>query len=190
MTLTRHALRLVVREPKRSLAALVGIAIAAALVTSVLLFGTASGTTVTRRALADLPVDGQVVLSPTADAAAALANVRADPAVRSVSAFELAHFDSASANKAGSATQAGVGVLIGLDPAYTPTIGLFGISSGSLAPGEIAISRDLASNLGAVPGDSLAFALPGGASVTLKVSGIVSIDGADLITGPIDAAHR
>jgi putative ABC transport system permease protein len=190
MTLARHAIRLVVREPRRSLAALVGIAIAAALVTSVLLFGTASGTTVTRRALADLPVDAQVVLSPSADAAAALATVRADPAVRAVSAFELAHFNSAAANKAGSATQAGVGVLIGLDPSYTSTTGLFGISSGSLAAGQIAISRDLASNLGAVPGDSIAFALPGGASVTMKVSGIVSIEGADLITGPIDATHR
>jgi putative ABC transport system permease protein len=190
MILARHAVRLVVREPKRSLAALVGIAIAAALVTSVLLFGTASGTTVTRRALADLPVDAQVVLSPGVDAAAALATVRADPAVRSVSAFDLAHFNSASANKAGSATEAGVGVLIGVDPSYTQTTGLFGLSSGALSKGQIAISRDLASNLGAVPGDRLTFALPGGASVTLTVSGIASIAGADLITGPIDAAHR
>ena len=162
MNLFRHAVRLVVREPRRSLAALVGVAIASALVTSVLLFGAASGSTVTRRALADLPVDAQVVLGPNADAAAALAILKADPAVRTVSAFELAHFDSAATSKAGTATQTSVGVFVGVDASYTTTTGLFGLSSGSLAPGQVAISRDLASNLGAVPGDTITFALPGG----------------------------
>jgi putative ABC transport system permease protein len=186
----RHAARLVVREPRRSLAALVGVAIASALVTSVLLFGAASGSTVTQRALADLPVDGQVVLGSNAKTADALAIIKADPAVRSVSAFELAHFERAATNKAGTATQTSVGVLVGIDPSYTTTTGLFGLSSGSLEAGQVAISRDLASNLGAVPGDSISFALPGGASITLRVSGIISIIGADLILGPIDAAHR
>ena len=190
MNLLRHAVRLVVREPRRSLAAIVGVAIASALISSVLLFGVASGSTVTRRALADLPVDGQVVLGANADAAAALATLKADPAVAAVSAFELAHFDSAAASKAGTATQTSVGVLLGLDPSYTATTGLFPLSAGTLAPGEIAISRDLASNLGAVPGDTIAFTLPGGAAVSLKVAGIVSVAGADLVLGPIDAAHR
>lgn len=174
MNLFRHSIRLVAREPRRTLAALVGVTIASSLVMSVLLFGTASGATVTRRALADLPVDAQVVLSPGAGSAGALATITADPAVRTVSAFDLAHFDSASTNKAGAATQTSVGVLIGLDPSYTATTGLFPLSSGTVAPGDVAISRDLASNLGAVPGDSIAFALPGGGSVTLRVSGIVS----------------
>jgi putative ABC transport system permease protein len=190
MKLVVHALRLVVREPRRSLAALVGVAIASALISSVLLFGSASGTTVTRRALADLHVDGQVVLAQGADAVGALATLQADPAVRSVGLFDVAHFDSAAASKAGTATQTSVGVLLGIDPAYTSMTGLFGLSSGALAVGEIAISRDLASNLGVVPGDSIAFTLPGGAAVTFTVSGIVSIADADLVLGPIDAAHR
>ena len=190
MTLARHALRLVVREPRRSIAAMIGVAIASALITSVLLFGAASGTTVTRRALAGVPVDAQVVLQPGADASAALRIARADPAVHAVSGFTLAHFDRATADKGGTATQTSVGVLVGIDQSYTLTTGLFGLSSGSLAPGKIAISRDLSSNLGAVPGDSITFTLPGGASLTLAVSGIVSTSGADLILGPIDAAHR
>ncbi len=190
MILLRHAIHLVVREPRRSLAALAGVAIASALITSVLLFGTASGSTVTRRALAGLPVDGQVVLTPGADASAALALLAADPAARSVLPFDLAHFDSAAATKAGTATQTSTGVILGLDPSYTATTGLFGLSSGSLAPGGVAISRDLASNLGVVPGDTITFALPGGATVALPVSGVVSIAGADLVLGPIDAAHR
>lgn len=190
MSLAHHAARLVVREPRRSIAALIGVVIASALITSVLLFGAASGSTVTRRALADLPVDGQLILAPNADAAGVRAIAIADPAIRSTSAFELAHFDSAAASKAGSSTQTSTGVLLGLDAAYTATTGLFGLSAGSLAPGEIAISRDLASNLGSVPGDSIRFSLPGGSTVTLRVSGIVSIAGADLVLGPIDGAHR
>ena len=190
MNLFRHSVRLVVREPRRTLAAVVGVTIASALITSVLLFGTASGATVTRRALADLPVDAQVVLEPGADAGGALGILKADPAVGTVSAFGLAHFDSAATSKAGTATQTSVGVLVGIDPSYGVTTGLFRPSSGTIAQGEIAISRDLASNLGAVPGDSITFKLPGGGSVTLQVSGIMSIVGADLLLGPVDAAHR
>ncbi|MEO5966052.1 MAG: FtsX-like permease family protein, partial [Candidatus Limnocylindrales bacterium] len=190
MNIVRHALRLVVREPRRSLAAVVGVAIASALITSVVLFGAASGTTVTRRALAELPVDGQVVLAAGADAAVAHTTLESDPAVISVLPFDVAHFDAAAASKAGTATQTSVGVLLGIDPAYTTTTGLFGLSSGTLATGSIAISRDLASNLGVVPGDAISFSLPGGASITSAVSGVVSISGADLILGPIDAAHR
>ena len=52
------------------------------------------------------------------------------------------------------------------------------------------ISRDLATNLGAVPGNSVAFNLPGGGRAELRVSGIVDITGADLVLGPTDAAHR
>ena len=190
MILVRHALHLVVRESRRSLTAVVGVAIASALIASVVLFGAASGTTVTRRALADLPVDGQVVLAPGSDAGAVKATLSTDPAVSAVLRFDVAHFDTAASSKAGTATQTSVGVLVGIDPDYTATTGLFSLSSGSVNPGAIAISRDLASNLGVVPGDSITFTLPGGATVASAVSGIVSITGADLILGPIDAAHR
>ena len=190
MSLLRHAIHLVLREPRRSLVGIVGVSIASALVTSVLLFGIASGATVTRRALAALPVDAQVELSNGSDPAGAMQLVRSDPAVRTVTPFDLAQFDRAAADKSGTATQTSSGVLVGIDPSYTATTGLFGLSSGALKPGEVAISRDLASNLGVVAGDTVTFTLPGGAQTALKVSGIASIDAADLILGPLDAAHR
>ena len=190
MNLLQHSIRLVIREPRRSMAAFVGIAMASALTTSVLLFGTASGSTVTRRALADLRVDAQIVLAPDADPMAARSIVVADPAVRAVVPFDLAHFDAAALDKAGTATQTSIGVLVGVDPGYDGLTGLLGLSSGTVMPGQVALSRDLASNLGAVPGDQIAFTLPGGASVSLAVSGIVSTAGSDLLLGPVDAAHR
>jgi len=190
MILIRHAIRLVVREPRRSLAAVVGVAIAAALVTSIVLFGIASGATITRRALAGLPVDAQVELAASTDPETALPIVEADPAVRTAIPVDLAAFDSAAADKAGTATQTSAGVLVGIDPGYSAATGLFAQSSGSVSPGSVAISRDLASNLGVVPGDDVTFTLPGGATAKLHVSGIVAIDGADLILGPVDPTHR
>jgi len=188
--LVQHVYRLVVRNLRRSLATIAGTAIAGALITSVLLFGAASGTTVTRRALADIPVDAQVVLAPGADAATAASAVRADPAVRRAEPFDLAHFNSASLDKSGTATQTSVGVFVGIDSGYGDMTHLFALSQGAVQRGSTLISRDLASNLGAVPGDEIAFTLPGGATANVKVSGIVDITGADVLLGPLDAAHR
>lgn len=187
--LLRHAFRLVLRDPGRAVTSALGAAIAAALFACVLLFGSASGATVTQRAVAALPVDAQVVLTTT-DAKAAAAAVSADPAVRSASPFGLAHFEGASLEKAGTATQTSAGVIVGIDPGYRAATGLFSISQGATAPGQAVIGRDLASNLGAIPGDTIQFAMPGGATVDLRVSGIVGLTGADLVLGPVDAAHR
>lgn len=190
MMLARHAWRLVLRNARGTLAAALGVAIATALAVSVVLFGIGSGATVTRRALADLPVDAQAVLADGTDAAAALRAVAGDPAVAAIGQFDLVHFDSAALSKAGTATQTSVGVVVGIESQYTPTFGLFGIAQGSAQAGEVAISRDLATNLGATPGDTVTFQLPGGARVDLLVSGIADITGADLLLGPTDEAHR
>ncbi|MEP6638723.1 MAG: FtsX-like permease family protein, partial [Chloroflexota bacterium] len=112
------------------------------------------------------------------------------PDVKATYPFDLVHFDAAALDAGGTATQTSTGVLVGIDPGYDTATGLFAASSGAPAPGKILISRDLASNLGAVPGDQVTFKLPGGGSVALVVSGVVSTTGADLLLGPIDAAHR
>ena len=188
--LERHALRLTLRDLRRTAAIGLGIAIAAALITSVILFGGASGSTVTRRVLAGLPVDAQVLLAPAADAAAVAQSLAADPAVVATMPFELVAFDSARLDKAGTATQTSIGAIVAVDQAYTQMTGLFGVIQGAAQPGQMAISRDLATNLGAVPGDTIVLTLPGGAVANLTVSGIVDTTGADLILGPIDQAHR
>jgi putative ABC transport system permease protein len=190
MFLERHALRLTLREPSRSLAVGIGLALAAALTTSVLLFGTASGATVTRRALGDIKVDAQALVSPGTDPSSAAQAISGDPAVASAQPFDLVHFDTAALNKPNAATQTSVGVLVGIDPTYTQQTGLFSVSQGAQLPGQVTVSRDLATNLGAIPGDAITFSLPGGASIDLTVAGIVDITGADLILGPTDAAHR
>ena len=202
MNLAPHALAVAIRLPARSLAAGLGVAIAAGLLTSVILFGTAAGTTASRRAIAAQPIDAQVVVTTASSSGASGGSsspdalritdaiVRADPAVRTVLPFALVHFTTAKLDKAGTATQTGTGVVVGIDSSYTTATGLFATSAGAEAPGQIRISRDLATNLGAVPGDQITFDLPGGASVTLTVAGIVDITGADLLLGPIDPAHR
>ncbi len=190
MILARHALTLLARNPRRSATTMVGTALATALVAAVLLFGIASETTVTRRALGEVPVDAQVVLAPGADPATVAATVSTDPVVRRSIPFDLVHFDTADLTAGGSATQTSAGVVVGLDPAYSAATGWFGIASGSTELGQMAISRDLSSNLGATAGDTITIHLPGGASAPVKVSGIVDTTGADLVLGPLDANHR
>ena len=103
MYLLRHAWRMVIRDPRRTLASLLGVAIASALVVSVVLFGTASGTTVTRRALATSPVDAQAILPPGVDRTAIIPSLAADPAVVAALPFDLVHFDGVELVKAGAA---------------------------------------------------------------------------------------
>jgi putative ABC transport system permease protein len=190
MNLGVHVWQLVSRERRRTLAAAAGVAIGAALLMSVILFGSASGTTVTRRALAALPVDAQAILAPGADRSSVTALIAADPAVRATQPFDVVHFDSASLSKAGAATQTSAGMIVGVDPAFEASTGLFGVSAGSATPGQIVVSRDFATNLGLTPGESVTLSLPGGQHADLQVSGIVDTTGADLILGPVDAAHR
>lgn len=190
MNLPRHIWQLVSREPRRTIAAATGVAIAAALFMSVILFGAASGTTVTRRALATLPVDAQAILAPGSNLAAATALLKDDGAVAGTVPFDLVHFDSAALSKAGSATQTSSGVVVGIDAGFQQATGLFAFDSGSSRPGKIAVSRDFATNLGLTPGDAVTLALPGGKTASLTVSGIVNTSGADLLLGPTDAAHR
>ncbi|HZC33593.1 MAG TPA: ABC transporter permease, partial [Candidatus Bathyarchaeia archaeon] len=177
-------------EPRRTLATIVGSGLAAALLIAVLSFGQASGTTATRRALADVPVDAQAVLAAGADVNAVTTRIKADPAVAGLLAFDLVHADHATMTAASGATETSGAVIVGVDPSYTTTTGLFGVSAGAAKPGEALVSRDLATNLGAVPGDTIRFQLAGGAQTDLRVSGIVDITRADLILGPTDAAHR
>lgn len=190
MTLIHHIWHMVLRRPGRAMAAGLGAAMAAALLSAIILFGAASGATVTQRALAGVPVDAQVVMTPGVDPASAQRIVGAERAVSMTMPVDVVHFDSASLQKAGSATQTSAGVLVGVDPGYVAATGSFKVDSGRTVPGQVVVSRDLSTNVGAQPGDTIAFALPGGGSADLVVSGVVDITGADLVLGPTDAAHR
>jgi putative ABC transport system permease protein len=188
--LARHILQVVGREPRRSAAAALGVTIGSALLVSVALFGTASGTTVTRRALTDVHVDAQAVLAVNADRAAATDVLTSDPAVLRAMPFDLVHFDTAGASVGGAATQTSTGVIVGISGGYTAATGLFSVSQGAPRTGQVTISRDLATNLGITPGDRVTFSLVGGQTATLAVSGIVDLSGADLLLGPVDPSHR
>ena len=53
-------------------------------------------------------------------------------AVRRVQSFDLVHFNSASLNKAGTATQTSTGVFVGVDAGYMDMTHLFGDSQGAM----------------------------------------------------------
>jgi putative ABC transport system permease protein len=186
------ARRLLLRTPRRSLATLVGIALAAGMLGAVLFFVTASSRTMTQRAVSGVVVDLQAELQGGAGSMAnALPILRAGPHVAAAERFALASFASSSLNRADRAANTGSGALVAVDPSYLHTFNAFRLTQGSFGAGGIAISQDMGTNLGARVGDTITVQLPGHAGVLrAPVTGILNIKLADILFRPIDPALR
>ena len=93
-----------------------GIAIATAIVGVIGVFAISSSETMTRRALATVPVDWQVALAPGADVAALAQQVAATPAkARTVGYADIAGL---KATTAGTSQTTGAGQVLGLPQDY------------------------------------------------------------------------
>ena len=186
------ARRLLLRTPRRTLATLVGIALAAGMLGAVLFFVNASSGTMTQRAVGGVVVDLQAELQAGPGAMpAALPSLRAGPHVAAAERFALAGFAASSLNRPDRAGSTGSGALVAVDPSYLRTFAAFRLTQGSFGAGGIAISQDMGTNLGARVGDTITVQLPGHAG-TLRgpVTGILNIKLADRVFRPIDPALR
>lgn len=186
------ARRLLLRTPRRSVATLVGIALAAGMLGAVLFFVAASSRTMTQRAVGGVVVDLQAELQGgAATMANALPILRAGPHVAAAERFALASFTGSSLNQADRAANTGSGALVAVDLSYLHTFNAFRLTQGTFGVGGIAISQDMGTNLGARVGDTITVQLPGHAGVLrAPVTGILNIKAADILFRPIDPALR
>ncbi|MDB5058841.1 MAG: transporter integral rane protein, partial [Chloroflexi bacterium] len=186
------ARRLLLRTPRRSVATLVGIALAAGMLGAVLFFVSASSGTMTQRAVGGVVVDLQAELQGGSGSMAnALPILRSSPHVAAAERFALAHFASSSLNRPDRAANTGTGALVTVDPSYLHTFAAFRLTQGTFGTGGIAISQDMGTNLGARVGDTISVQLPGNAGVLrAPVTGILNIKLADVLFRPIDPALR
>ena len=185
------ASRLLLRTPRRSLATLVGIALAAGMLGAVLFFVNASSRTMTQRAVGRVVVDLQAELQGGVGMQNALPILRGAPHVAAAERFALAGFAASSLNRADRAATTGSGALVAVDPSYLRTFGAFRLTQGTFGSGGIAISQDMGTNLGARVGDTIAVQLPGRAGLLrATVTGILNIKLADTVFRPIDPALR
>jgi putative ABC transport system permease protein len=186
------AWRLLIRAPRRTLATLVGLTLAAGMLGAVLFFVTASAHTMTQRAVSTVVVDLQAELHGGPDAMLhVLPQLRTAPHVVAAERFALASFAGSTLTRGGSVSTTAAGALVAVDPRYLQTFPAFRLAQGTFGAGGIAISQDMGTNLGARVGDTIAVQLSGHAgSFRAPVTGVLNVKRADVVFLPIDPQLR
>ncbi|CAN5731585.1 hypothetical protein BH10CHL1_BH10CHL1_06320 [soil metagenome] len=186
-----YAWAAVLRNGYRTLGMLLGTLLATGLLSAVLFYIDASAAHMTQTALVNVPVDLQVIATSSDLQLTSLrTQLAAQAGVAGLTPFSLASF-SRSQLTGERTTATTAGALLAVEPYYFTLFAHPQIVQGQFSRDGVLISKDLATNLGAKPGDSLQlhFAAPVPAFST-KVSGIVDMAGADLLFAPTDVQHR
>jgi putative ABC transport system permease protein len=189
MTL-QYAVRLVMRNPRRTFTYLFGLALAVGLFAGILFFVDATTRQMTTLALAPVKLD--LVAHATQpdmnviEAAPTLAAQRGLLAAEPVFAA-----DFASAVKAGSAQSSPAGRLFAIAPSYLQTFDLLQLSEGRFDPNGALVSEAMAIAQNLKVGDTVQFTFAGVPQpLALPVTGIVNLDNADALFTPANEAEN
>jgi len=180
LSVLRYVLKDLLRNPRRTLASVAGVALAVGLFSGVAFFVDSSASQMTARAIAPVAIDMQAgltqplgtLLSRPADLAAIRNSISA---VRGVSATEpFALFDlPAGRLRAGGTVMNQPVKVLAVNPSYLKTFPVISVSDGSFQAGTALLSQPAADLLLATPGASLTLAVPGvTAPVVLPRTGI------------------
>ncbi len=155
-----------------------GLAAATALIGIVGVFASISGSTMTRRAIADLPVDWQVAVAPTADAAALTQKLAASAPIKVARTVGYADVSGFQAMTGGTTQTTGAGQVLGLPAGYAAAFPgqirpLLGATEGVL------IAQQAAANLHGSVGDTISILRTGKDPVSVKIDGVVELPNAD-----------
>ena len=155
-----------------------GLAAATALIGIVGVFASISGSTMTRRAIADLPVDWQVAIAPGSDAAALTQKLSASAPIKVARTVGYADVSGFQAATGGTTQTTGAGQVLGLPTGYAAAFPgqvrpLLGATEGVL------IAQQAAANLHVSVGDSVSILRTGKDPVSVKIDGIVELPNAD-----------
>jgi putative ABC transport system permease protein len=183
-----YALRDLIRNPRRTLAALTGIALAVGLFASITLFVDGSAARMTQRAIAPVAIDMQAGLtSPLASTPDSITLAQLAQRVSSLpgvaGADQLSSLDlPAGSLSSGSRSVAQPLRVFAFDPAYLQHYQLVRLSSGQYSANGALLSPDAATALGIGPGGSTTLAIPGRAApLSISVSGVADFTKADAL---------
>ncbi len=179
-------LGLVRRRPWRLLGALVGVAVAVALLASIAAFLSGARQTMTTAATRQVAVDWQVEVHRGTDPAVAWAAVQAAHPVQAALPVGFGTITGLQAATNGTLQTTGPGVALGLPAAYATTFPgevrlLAGDGSGVL------LAQQTAANLHAGPGDTVTLGREGLAPLELPVSGVIDLPQADSLFQTVGA---
>ncbi|HYL91379.1 MAG TPA: ABC transporter permease [Burkholderiales bacterium] len=162
----------------RLFGAMLGVGLTVGLIAAVGSFTASAGSTMTARAIRDVPVDWQIELLPDADKTAvteALKNAASPTAMETVGYADTGGFKAVT----GQTEQAtGAGKVLGLPPGYREAFpGQVRLLVGSLE--GVLIAQQTAANLNVGVGDAVSIERPGLAPAQVAVVGVVSLPNAD-----------
>lgn len=162
----------------RLLAAICGVGLTIAFLASLATFIVSGSASLTRRAIADVPVDWQLQLNPGTDLSATKAALGQATAYSALEQVGYAGVDGFSASTGGTVQTTGAGKALGLGPGYRETFPaevrqLVGAAEGVL------VAQQTAANLHVQPGDTVTITRLGLPSATVRVSGVVDLPQAD-----------
>lgn len=165
------------RRSGRLLGAILGVAVTVALLTSLGAFIASSSASMTMRAVASVPVDWQVQLSPGTDpskAAEALGKTTQYSALEQVG---YADSSGLSSNTGGTVQTTGPGKVLGIGDGYKTNFSaeLRALIGSLNTPEGALVAQQTAANLHVTVGDSITIGRLGLTPVTVKVAGVVDL---------------
>lgn len=169
---------LVTRRPMQLLGTAAGIAGTVGLIACLGLFLSSSAQTMTRRAIAGVPIDWQVEVLATADKAEIKKAIAESARVAAMGEAHFAGVTGLEATTDGTTQTTGPGQVLAFDAAYLQSFPAE-IRSLSAPNGGTMITQQTASNLHVKPGDIVTIHRVGLSPATLKIDRIVDLPDAD-----------
>ena len=169
---------LIKRRPVRLLGTVTGIALTVALLMSLAAFIVSGSASMTRRAVATVPVDWQVQLTPDTAPKTVLTALRQATPVQTTAQVGYAQTLGLEAQTGGTVQTTGPGKVLGLPKDYLAKFpgqvrSLVGSLQGAL------VAQQTAANLHVTVGDRVKIMLMGLPPVQIKVAGVVELPNAD-----------
>lgn len=173
------------RRGLRLTGTILGVAVAVALLATLAGFFAATKASMTRQAIADVPVDWQVQLAPGTDPQAAVAELGRSPGCTAVAQVGYADTPGFEATTGQTTQTTGPGKVLGLDPNYRTAFPAE--IRGLIGQGSVLLAQQTAANLHAAPGSVITIRRPGLDPVQVKVDAIVDLPLADTLFQTIGA---
>ncbi len=169
---------LLLRRSGRLLGTMIGVSLTVALLASLGTFIASSAVSMTQRAIADVPVDWQVQLSPGTDIAKSTVAVGQSTAYTALEQVGYANVGGFSATTGTTTQTTGAGKVVGISSTYRQHFPaelrlLIGSFDGVL------VAQQTASNLHVTIGDSVMIQRLGLPTTSVKVAGIVDLPNVD-----------
>ncbi len=185
--MTTLALRGLVRAPANSLARVLVLAAAVALLGSMLIFIGHSLRTMTQSSVRSVPLDWQGPVSSYGAAVKVASGVAKQPGILEAAPVATAPFAGASHRAPVGEIRSSAGAILAVPPGYQAHLKTFRFLYGALRPGAIVLDQQLAATLQAGIGDRIALAPRAGARpVALPVSGIAVVTSAEMLFQPLN----